>query len=121
MARTIVQAMDKTSVSRLIFITSMGIYNEIPASVGQEGNLKNNPILQKYRDADDIIEDSDLAYTLIRPGWFDNWSLEYKVTYKDEPFGGHNIAIASIADLVKRLIENEEVGIRDSLGIHRSE
>lgn len=41
----------------------MGIYNEIPASVGQEGNLKNNPILQKYRDADDIIEDSDLAYT----------------------------------------------------------
>ncbi|WP_201346564.1 NAD(P)H-binding protein, partial [Lactobacillus nasalidis] len=68
-ADKIVKAMDRNGVKRLVFISSMGIYNEIPASLGG-GNLDTNPVLRPYREAADVIENSDLNYTVVRPGWF---------------------------------------------------
>lgn len=120
MATNLVAAMDQAGVQRLLFITSMGIYNEIPASVGANGNLRRNPVLQNYRDAADVIEASNLNYTTIRPGWFDNGTdVAYQVTKKGEPFGGHDVSRRSIADLVVRLAHDETLGARDSLGINR--
>lgn len=120
MATAIVSAMNRANVDRLLFITSMGIYNEIPASVGADGNLEHNPMLQTYRDAADIIEASDLNYTIIRPGWFDNGDdTDYQVTKKGEPFGGHDVSRESIADLVMHLAHDPAYGSRDSLGINR--
>lgn len=120
MASSLVNAMDHSDVKRLLFITSMGIYNEIPASVGASGNLASNPVLQNYRDAADVIEASDLNYTIIRTGWFDNGNdTIYEVTKKGEPFGGHDVSRKSIADLVVRLAHDEKLGSRDSLGINR--
>ncbi len=120
MADSIVKAMDKSDVKRLLFITSMGIYNEIPASIGAGGNLSSNPMLQTYRNAADIIEASDLNYTVIRPGWFDNSNdIDYEITHKGEPFGGHDVSIKSIANLVVRLAHDSKLGSRDSLGINR--
>ncbi|MBA1394529.1 NAD-dependent epimerase/dehydratase family protein, partial [Lactobacillus sp. XV13L] len=43
MAHSLVEQMTKSEVQRLLFISSMGIYNEIPATIGTKGNLKNNP------------------------------------------------------------------------------
>lgn len=120
MAKSLVAAMDTAGVQRLLFIASMGIYNEIPASLGASGNLRNNPMLQGYRAAADVVEASDLNYTVIRPGWFDNGSdTDYQVTKKGEPFGGHDVSRQSIADLVVRLAHDETLGSRDSLGINR--
>lgn len=45
-ARHIVDAMKRNGVKRLVFITSMGIYNEIPDSVGSSGNLDLTEKLQ---------------------------------------------------------------------------
>lgn len=120
MAARLVDAMQSAGVSRLLFITSMGIYNEIPASVGASGNLRSNPILQDYRDAADVIAASELNYTTIRPGWFDNGDdTDYQVTRQDEPFGGHDVSRKSIADLVVRLAHDDTFGARESLGINR--
>lgn len=120
MAKSLVAAMDAAGVQRLLFIASMGIYNEIPASLGASGNLRNNPMLQGYRAAADVVEASDLNYTVIRPGWFDNGGdTDYQVTKKGEPFGGHDVSRQSIADLVVRLAHDETLGSRDSLGINR--
>lgn len=120
MARQLVRVVEQTGVRRLLFITSMGIYNEIPANVGTSGNLRSNPILQNYRDAADIIADSNLNYTTIRPGWFDNGDdTNYQLTKKGEPFGGHDVSRQSIADLVVRLSHDATLGSRDSLGINR--
>lgn len=119
MARAIVEAMDRTGVKRLIFISSMGIYNEIPAW-GASGNLENNPILATYREAADVVEASDLDYTVIRPGWFDNGPVDYEVTLKGEPFGGHGVSRASIADLVGKLIADDILYARESVGIDRA-
>jgi uncharacterized protein YbjT (DUF2867 family) len=120
MAESIVSAMDKAEVNRLLFITSMGIYNEIPESVGSDGNLEFNPMLSSYRKAADIVENSDLNYTVIRPGWFDSGNdTDYETTKKGEPFGGHDVSRKSIADLVVRLAHDPELGSHDSLGINR--
>ncbi len=67
-ARDIVVAMKRNDVQRRIFITSMGIYGEVLLSMG--GTLeKVSPVLCSYREAADVIEASDLNYTIIRSGW----------------------------------------------------
>ncbi|AVK62795.1 NAD(P)-dependent oxidoreductase [Lactobacillus sp. CBA3606] len=120
MAQALIAGMDEVGVKRLLFITSMGIYNEIPASMGASGNLVANPMLKTYRDAADVIAASDLNYTTIRPGWFDGGAdIDYQVTRKGEPFGGHNVSVTSIADLVVKLAHDDNYGARDSLGINR--
>lgn len=118
MAQSIVNAMDKADVKRLIFISSMGIYNEIP-TWGASGNLESNPMLGTYREAADIVEASDLDYTVIRPGWFDNGPVDYEITRKGEPFGGHDVSRASIADLVSKLIADPTLYSHESIGIDR--
>ncbi|WP_251546517.1 NAD(P)H-binding protein [Limosilactobacillus caecicola] len=117
-AEKIVTAMNRNGVKRLVFITSMGIYNEIPASIGASGNLQNNPILRSYREAADVIEASGLDYTIIRPGWFAGGPVNYEVTHKGEPFGGHDVSVSSIADLVKRLVDDDQLYVHDSVGIN---
>ncbi|MCH3921874.1 MAG: NAD(P)H-binding protein [Limosilactobacillus sp.] len=116
-AQNIIQAMDQQDVHRLIFICSMGIYNEVPESISTY-NLKNEPILKFYRAAADAIEDSDLDYTIIRPGWFTDGPVNYEITHKGQPFAGHDASISSIADLVKQLIVKDDFGNRDNLGIN---
>ncbi|UQS84699.1 NAD(P)H-binding protein [Apilactobacillus apisilvae] len=119
MAKKIVQFSEKNHVKKLIFISSMGIYDEIPASVRSDGNLSKNPFLQGYRNAADVIEDSNLNYTLIRPVWFDGGSDDYEITKKGEPFGGHNVSRQAIINLVKSLIDDENLYIKQSVGINR--
>jgi NmrA-like family. len=119
-ARDIVVAMKRNDVQRLIFITSMGIYGEVPLSMG--GTLeKVSPVLCPYREAADVIEASDLNYTIIRPGWFTSGPVDYEITHKDEEFGGYDVSVASIADLVKKLVEDPNLDSRDSVGINTPE
>lgn len=121
MIKNLVSAMKDTGIKRIIFISSMGIYNEIPVSIGSEGNLTNNSYLKKYRDSADVIENSGLDYTIIRPGWFDWGTDTYEITKKGEPFGGHNVSVPAIADLVKKVITKEIDGSNQSFGINRIE
>lgn len=119
MAEDLTAAMEETKVKRLIFISSMGIYNEIPYSVGTSGNLKNNPMLKDYRNAADIVEQSSLDYTIIRPGWFDNGTDDYKITHKGEPFRGNAVSRGAISKLVHQIIEKPQLYSNESIGISR--
>jgi uncharacterized protein YbjT (DUF2867 family) len=113
MAEAIVNAMRETGVRRLIFISSMGIYDEVP---GQ----KYRSILDPYRDAAKVIEDSDLDYTILRPGWFtDADEIDYQITQKGEPFKGHDVSRKSVAALVVKLAESPDLEIRKSLGVSK--
>ena len=116
MARSIVDTMKSCGVRRIIFISSMGIYNEIPRSIGG-GNLNENSMLRPYREAADVIESSGLDYTVIRPGWFDEGSDNYEITRKGEKFKGHDVSRQAIANLVVKCING--FGIGESLGINR--
>ena len=112
MAENIVQAMNRTNVKRLIWISSMGIYGE----TGED----HGAILEPYSRSAQVVENSRLDYTIIRPAWFtDGHEIDYQLTRKGEPFQGRQVSKRSIAHLIAKLIERPEFSIRESLGISR--
>jgi uncharacterized protein YbjT (DUF2867 family) len=112
-AKNIVNAMDVTGVKRLIFISSMGIYDEVPGE-------KYGSILNPYRKAAQVIEASDLDYTILRPAWFTNKNeIDYETTQKGEPFKGSEVSRKSVADLVVKIALTPELEVRSSLGVNK--
>jgi uncharacterized protein YbjT (DUF2867 family) len=115
MAKTIVEAMDATGLKRLIWISSMGIYDEVPGE-------SHGSILNPYRKSAAVIEASDLDYTILRPGWFTNRDeIDYETTQKVEPFKGHDVSRKSIADLIVKLAVTPGLEVRSSLGVNKPE
>jgi uncharacterized protein YbjT (DUF2867 family) len=109
MAKNIVKAMEETEVKKLIFISSIGIY-DIPL----------RPVLKPYRKAADVIEASDLEYTILRPTWFTNADeMDYETTHKGEPEKGSVISQKSLATLITKIIESPEKYIRENLGVNK--
>jgi uncharacterized protein YbjT (DUF2867 family) len=110
-AEHIVAVMHANGVRRLIFISSMGIYGEVP------GERYRN-VLDPYRDSAAVIEASDLDYTILRPGWFtrDN-EVAYQITQKGEPFKGHDVSLNSLSDLIVKLALTPGMETRHSLGV----
>ena len=109
MAKNIVKAMEEKEVKRLVFISSIGIY-DVP--------LK--PVLKPYRNAADVIEGSDLEYTILRPTWFTNADeVDYEITRKGEPEKGSIVSQKSLAKLIATIIISPEKYIRESLGVNK--
>jgi uncharacterized protein YbjT (DUF2867 family) len=114
-ARCIVKAMDATGAKRLIFISSMSVYDEIPGE-------RHGSIPDPYRKATSIIEASDLDYTILRPAWLDNRDeIAYGTTQKGEPFKNASEVVSrkSVADLVVKLAMTPGLESRHSLGVHK--
>jgi uncharacterized protein YbjT (DUF2867 family) len=114
-ARTIVDAMGKTGLKRLVFISSMGIYEEVPGE-------RYSSILDPYRRAAGIIEQSDLDYAILRPAWLNNRDeIDYETTAKGEPFRNPGAVMSrkSVADLVVKLALQPELEVRSSLGVNK--
>jgi uncharacterized protein YbjT (DUF2867 family) len=110
-AKAIVDAMQATGQKRLIFISSMGIYGEVPGE-------RYRSVLDPYRDSAAVIEASDLEYTILRPGWFTNdEEINYQLTQKGEPFRGHDVSLNSVSDLIVKLALSPDMEVRRSLGV----
>jgi uncharacterized protein YbjT (DUF2867 family) len=113
-AESIVAAMHATRLARLIFISSMGIYDEVP---GQS----YGSVLDPYRDSAAVIEASDLDYTILRPGWFTHDDeVAYRITQKGEPFQGHDISLNSLSELIVKLSLTPGMESRRGLGVSRA-
>src|SRR5699024_5030962 len=63
-AQTIVKAMQVNHVKRLVFVTSLGIYNEVPGAFGEWVKQQISTQLPVYEKAANIIENSGLDYTI---------------------------------------------------------
>ncbi|AXQ78791.1 NAD-dependent epimerase/dehydratase family protein [Streptococcus chenjunshii] len=115
MAQAIIEALDNSASQRLVFISSYGIYGELP---GQNGRV--DPVLRSYRQAADIVEASNVNYTILRPGWFDNSNdLSYELFPKGETIYGNAISRRAIAQCVKTIVEDPALHSRANLGIVR--
>lgn len=113
-AERIIEAMHITGRKRLLFISSMGIYGEVPGE-------RYKSVLDPYRDSAAVIEASDLDYTILRPGWFTTEAaIDYKITQKGEPFRGHDVSLNSLSDLIVKLAQHPSMEVRRSLGVSRS-
>jgi len=113
MAQVIVRSMKNLGMRRLLFVSSMGIYDEVP---GQ----RYSSVLDSYRKSAAVVESSGLDYTVIRPAWFTNENeVRYEITQKGESFRGSEVSRLSVADFIVRLAGNPTLYVRDSVGINR--
>ena len=109
MAKNIVKVMQETDIKRIIAISSIGMY---------ETPLK--PVLIPYRKLADVIENSGLDYTILRPDWFtDVNEINYTITRKGEPEKGTAVSRKSIAAFVANIIQNPDLYKNENLGISK--
>lgn len=119
-ARAVVSAMKAEGVSRLVWISSIGIYDEVPGAFGAWNNEVLKNYLPPYKRAAKIIEESGLDYTIVRPAWLtDKDEVEYETTKKPEPFKGTEVSRASIADYVLGIVKNPAKDLRESVGVDK--
>lgn len=119
-ANSVIDAMQTSHVKRLIFVLSLGIYDEIPGKFGQWNHEVIGEPLKNYRRAADAIEASGLEFTILRPAWLtDEDEVDYETTGKDEPFKGTVVSRRSVGDLVIHLIRTPGLHVGASLGVNK--
>ena len=117
MAKNIVNALQESSVKRIIWITGMGIHHEITGLRGMMLNIlaKQRP---EYIKAADTIAASQAVTTLLRcPGIQDGENETYYLTQEGKQPRKNNIDRAGIAKCMADMIEDETLGVNESLGI----
>ena len=111
MGKNIVRTMKETGVKRIIAISSIGIY-DVPL----------RQVLVPYRKLADMIEESGLDYTILRPDWFtDSNEVDYAITRKGDPEQGTAVSRKSIAAFLATIIENPGLHKNENLGISKPE
>ena len=111
---------DLPGLRRIIFMGAVGIYDEIPADMDDEDNVRNNPDQIPNRKAADIVENSGLDYTVLRPGYLrDGDKDDFTLTFKGEQAKGYVSTIPSVVGLAVRLIHDDTLYVRQSVSITR--
>lgn len=119
-AQNIVIEMVKAGVSRLIFVNSLGIYNEVPGEFGNWNQREIGKYLGPYRQAADTIEASPLDYSIIRAAWLtDHDEVHYELTSRDEPFKGTIVSRKSVAALIMKIIMSPAYLSRANVGVNK--
>lgn len=119
-AKSIVASMEEAGVKRLIFIASLGIYDEIPGKFGAWNRREIGPYLPPFRKAADLIEASGLEYTILRPAWLtDEDEISYETTERHESFKGTEVSRKSVAALVVECIRDANKVSRRNLGVDK--
>ena len=119
-AQAVISAMQAAGVKRLIFVLSLGIYNEIPGKFGEWNNAIIGEDLKTFRRAADLIEASGLQYTILRPAWLmDEDEVDYETTAKGQPFKGTVVSRKSVGDLIAKVIASPELHIGENLGVNK--
>lgn len=116
----ILAVMKSKGVKRLIFVNSLGIYDEVPGKFGEWNRKEIGQYLPPYRQSADLIEVSDIEYTILRAAWLqDEDEVDYEITGRDEPFRGTEVSRKSVAALVTKLIEHPDTLVRANVGVNK--
>lgn len=107
----------KLNVKRLILFSSVGIYNELPDGECSEYNLNNEPQQIPSRQAADIIESSDIDYTILRVGFLRDDDEENAIFKKGEKLNGCITALESLEEIALKIIKNPESYSRENIAV----
>ncbi|WP_406624491.1 SDR family oxidoreductase [Acidovorax sp. SDU_ACID1] len=119
-AQAVIAAMQAAGVKRLVFVLSLGIYDEIPGKFGEWNQAIIGEDLKPYRRAADAVEASGLDYTIVRPAWLmDEDEVDYETTAKGEPFKGTVVSRKSVGDLIAKVIANPALHVGANLGVNK--
>ncbi|MBN3778963.1 SDR family oxidoreductase [Burkholderia sp. Ac-20345] len=116
----VLAAMKAANVKRLIFVNSLGIYDEVPGKFGDWNRREIGQYLPPYRRSADLIEASDADYTILRAAWLqDKDEVSYEITGRDEPFKGTEVSRKSVAALVTELVAHPDRLVRANVGVNK--
>ena len=103
---------------RLIFMTPVGIYNEMEKDKGSEFNVENEVEQIPNKKASEILENSNIKYTILRLGLLEYGDEnDYIITKKGETPKGYFTTIQSVEKIALEIIENPELYIKESISI----
>lgn len=119
-ATVIAKAMTNKNVKRLVFVTALGIYDEVPGNFSEWVKDQVSDKLKVYRTAADIIESSGLDYTILRPAWLSHKNeIDYETTAKNEPFKGTEVSRKSVAAVIVNIAKDPELYLNENIGINK--
>ncbi|MDT3960709.1 SDR family oxidoreductase [Staphylococcus kloosii] len=119
-ATVIAKAMANKHVKRLVFVTALGIYDEVPGNFGEWVKDQVSDKLKVYREAANIIESSGLDYTILRPAWLSHKNeIDYETTAKNEPFKGTEVSRKSVAAVIVNIAKDPELYVNENIGINK--
>jgi uncharacterized protein YbjT (DUF2867 family) len=119
-AQAVITAMQAEGVKRLVFVLSLGIYDEVPGRFGEWNNAAIGEDLKPFRRAADTIEASDLQYTILRPAWLtDEDEVNYELTERNTPFKGTVVSRKSVADLIVKIIRSPALHLCGNIGVNK--
>lgn len=103
---------------RLIFMSVVGIYNELAQDNGAEYNVENEPEQIPNRNSVAIIENSNLEYTIFRCGYLISGDeTEYVITKKGDTPKGYISTFESVEKIALEIIENPKSYLKESISI----
>lgn len=119
-AKAVIAAMSGAGIKRMIFVTSLGIYDELPGKFQSWNKAMIGEELKPFRRAADAIEASGLDYTILRPAWLtDEDEVDYETTAKGATFKGTEVSRRSVADLISKTILKPTLHLRANLGVSK--
>ena len=105
---------------RLIYMSVVGIYNELAEDNGGEYNVENEPEQIPNRNAVAIIEKSSLDFTILRCGYLIYGEEDdYVITRKGETPKGYVSTSKSVEKIALEIIESPERYLRENISITR--
>ena len=118
--QNIVSVMNQLNVQRLISINTLGIYDEVPGKFGEWNNQEIGEYFPPYRKSADLIESSNLDYTILRAAWLtDENEVDFEITHKGDAFKGTVISRRSFAHLVTEIINDPKLYSKENLGVSK--
>ena len=102
---------------RFIFMASFGIYNELEGE-GAEFNVDNDQSQIPNQYAAELIESSDVDYTIIRAGYLEHGEEDdYVITRKGETPAGYRTSMESVQKIALEIIEDSKKYSRESISV----
>ena len=118
--QNIVSVMNQLNIQRLISINTLGIYDEVPGKFGEWNNQEIGEYFPPYRKSADLIESSNLDYTILRAAWLtDENEVDFEITHKGDAFKGTVISRKSVAHLVTEIINDPKLYSKENLGVSK--
>lgn len=118
--QNIIHVMNKLNIQRLISINTLGIYDEVPGKFGEWNNQEIGEYFPLYRKSADLIESSNLDYTILRAAWLtDENEVDLEITHKGDAFKGTVISRKSVAHLVTEIINDPKLYSKENLGVSK--
>lgn len=102
---------------RFIFMASVGIYNELEGE-GAEFNVDNDQSQIPNQYAAELIEASDVDYTIIRAGYLEHGEEDdYVISKKGETPAGYRTSMESVQKIALEIIEDSKKYSRESISV----